>query len=543
MRGWFALLGLVLAGFASAEAVDAPHPAFPPVAIDGEWITVGGERFLVVGVGYEAGTRPGRLPYTRDFRPDLLRADFERIRAAGFNAMRTWAPLTDDELELAAEYGLWVIQGLWYDSEGDFADPRFQEQVLASVREEVKRGAKHPNILFYLIGNEPHADAVYEAGHDEMNAFYRRLIQAARECDPERLFSYANCIFTDSMAPTMWDLTAQNAYPYSPVTIEKVLGYRAYLRELKRKLAPGKPFIITEFGLSVSPTGDGRGYGGNTLEQQRDGMLALWDDVLSAGATGGCPFMWTDGWWKFRDENTHDDHAEEWYGFLATDDDFVGEPRPVYFALQDYQRAIRTLPIDGGRYADSVDIEIWSPTARRVEARLNDGDWFTLEHQGSWWRGAARLKDVPIGLHQLHTRMQTRDGDWASEKTAYINVVHKPDVDRADYAVSLVGLPEQATLGGPLEVVVEVLDADGRPVKGKAVQLGRFFHGGWDEHEDSGVTDEQGQSVFSVPMPVYAGMVSVAASVDGDKPARNATGWKQSTAERYVAYEHLELVK
>jgi hypothetical protein len=86
---------------------------FAEVGIEGDWLTVGGEKFLVVGLGYEIGCRPGRVPWDRDFRPDLLRADFMRIRAAGFNTLRTWSPMTDEELAVAAENGLWVIQGMW----------------------------------------------------------------------------------------------------------------------------------------------------------------------------------------------------------------------------------------------------------------------------------------------------------------------------------------------------------------------------------------------------------------------------------------------
>ena len=326
-------------------------PRFGEVGMQDGFLTVAGERFLVVGVGYEPGCRKGQLPWERKFEPDVLGADFARIRKAGFNTIRTWAPLLDEELELAAEYGLWAIPGIWFDPAGDFADPKFQDEQLRLIEREVGRMSKHPNVLCYLLLNEPHGHAVHSAGVSTVKAFYAKLREAARRADPKRLFSYSNCVATDFVKPDEWDFVAANVYPYSPVTIEKALGYRAYLEILRDRYAGGKPMLITEFGLSVSPRGDGRGYGGNSLEEQRDGVLRMWNDILNTGCAGGCVFMWTDGWWKYGDKDRHDDHAEEWYGLIETDSGRIGRPRPVYYALQDYNRAIRTEPRDGDAVA------------------------------------------------------------------------------------------------------------------------------------------------------------------------------------------------
>ena len=248
---WLLLAWACLVRGEGVRVHQASEQTFPPVGLDGDWLTVGGERFLVVGVGYEVGSRPGRVPWDRDFRPELLRRDFERIGAAGFNTIRTWNPLTDEELAIAAEHGLWVIQGLWYDTRADFSDPVFQKKTLAEVEKVVLRSSKHPNILFYLLGNEPHAHSVHKTGLDEVAAFCRKLVATAHRCDSKGPVSYSNCVITDFLVPDMWDLTAHNTYPYSPVTIDKALGYRAYIETIKERFAESKPLIITEFGLSV----------------------------------------------------------------------------------------------------------------------------------------------------------------------------------------------------------------------------------------------------------------------------------------------------
>ena len=516
---------------------------FGEVGMEGDWLTVGGEKFLVVGIGYEIGCRPGRVPWARDFQPDLLHADFKRIKAAGFNTLRTWAPMTDEELQVAAEYGLWVIQGIWYDSKGAFGDPAFQEKTLSFVREEITRSAKHPNILFYLVGNEPHGDAVYKAGREAVNDFYRKLVATSREADPQRLFTYANCVFADFMVPEMWDLTAHNAYPYSPVTIEKTLGYRGYLQTIKEQHAPGKPLVVTEFGLSVSEKGDGRGYGGNTLDVQRDGVVALWEDVLSVGAAGGCAFMWIDGWWKSGDENVHDNTSEEWYGLLGADDDPVGVPRPVYYALQEYNRAIRTLPVDGGVYEGRLPVEVWSPKGEVVEARIDEGEWIELDNERSWWRSELDLAPLSVGMHTVHTRMKRESGGWSSEKVCHIRVVGAGESDRVGLSVRFQDLPEQWEADTLMPVAVQVRDGAGAPVAGRQVSVSRFCHTGWSEYETSVKTDASGLATVDVPTHPHPGIISLAASVMSKTPDRNGTGWKQGPYKRHGDYRYVEVVQ
>lgn len=512
----------------------APEVRWAPVSITNGWFHVGGEKFLVVGVGYEIGARPGRLPWTHDHQPEILRADFERIVAAGFNTLRTWAPMTDAELEIAAEFGLWVLQGLWYDVAADFNDPAFREETLNRIAQEVTRSARHPNILGYLLGNEPHADAVWRAGRESVYDFHRQLVETARRCDPNRPLSYANCVATDFMIPDMWDFVAHNTYPYSPVTIEKALGYRGYLDWVQATLAKGKPLVVTEFGLSVSPTGDGRGYGGNTLEQQRDGVVALWHDILNAGCAGGCAFMWIDGWWKYRDEHTHDDHAEEWYGLLEADSDYVGKPRPVYHALREANRAIRTSPLDQAFSTGEIQVEVWAPASDAVEYRIDDGEWQPLRREGAWWwRASARVPADVLRWINLQTRSQ-QDGSWTvSVHPCRLRIGGLPRAD--PLGILFAEIPESVRAGSPLRLRVQVKSWGERfPIDGRMVRLAVFRHTGWYEWVEERATDADGFAAFEVNLPPEPGILSVAAALEYEA---------QESPRRAAAYRHVDITR
>jgi hypothetical protein len=260
--------------------------------------------------------------------------------------------------------------------------------------------------------------------------------------------------------------------------IEKTLGYRGYVEDVKRRLTKDKPLVVTEFGLSVSEKGDGRGYGGNTLEEQRDGVVALWDDVLSAGAAGGCAFMWIDGWWKSGDE-----------------------------------------------------------------ARLDDGACVALSNERPWWRLELDVSSLPTGMHVLHTRMKDEGGTWSSEKRANIRITGAGDADRDPLTVRFVSLPTSWRADKALPVTVVVRDGRGAPVVGRRVSVSRFVHTAWSEYETSVLTDSDGRVTVEVPTHPNAGIISIAASAEGELPERNETGWKQGPEKRYGVYRHLELVE
>ncbi len=111
--------------------------AVTDITVNGDWLLVDGEPFFVKAVGYEVGSRPGQTPWspTRDI--SLQRLDFERIKAAGFNTIRTWSPYSNQELQLAQEYGLMVIQGIWVDFNTFFSSDTAADEAVQDVKDMV----------------------------------------------------------------------------------------------------------------------------------------------------------------------------------------------------------------------------------------------------------------------------------------------------------------------------------------------------------------------------------------------------------------------
>ena len=141
------------------------------------------------------------------------------------------------------------------------------------------------------------------------------------------------------------------------------MGFKDYIKGLCELNGLNKPFITTEFGYSVSHKGYGR-YGGNTLRQQSEGVIANYRDLIDAGAVGMCPFYYADGWWKGGDKNSHGlDQPEEWFGFWGYSDlgDKYGSPRPVWFAMRDYMKGLIISPKNNTIYTGtSVPLELYN---------------------------------------------------------------------------------------------------------------------------------------------------------------------------------------
>ena len=128
----------------------------------------------------------------------------------------------------------------------------------------------------------------------------------------------------------------------------------------------GVPFVYTEFGSDAFNARTGREDG----EAQAELLYHQWREIYAqaagmgeqGNAIGGYVFQWSDGWWKYLQEenlDVHDTHAswpnggyvfdyvegrdnmnEEWFGITAKgpvkpDGDFDVFPRPAYYVLQE----------------------------------------------------------------------------------------------------------------------------------------------------------------------------------------------------------------
>jgi len=165
-------------------------------------------------------------------------------------------------------------------------------------------------------------------------------------------------------------------YIYNPVTVNYLHGYRDFVLYLQQLNTSDHPLIITEYGLSVSPTGPGNwDYGGNSLTQQQEGVLHMYKSLVDGGANGSCVFNYSDGWWKSGNEFVHNDAAEEWFGLVEYTSltDKQGQVRPVWKTVKDYQSAIITQPKSAEIYINKVPVEIYfNDTIKRIDVLLEN---------------------------------------------------------------------------------------------------------------------------------------------------------------------------
>jgi exo-beta-1,3-glucanase (GH17 family) len=337
------------------------------VQIIDDWYYIDGEKFFVKGIGYETHTRPGQVPWVYAFDANLIQFDLDRIKAAGFNTIRTWGALSEAELKLVEASGLKILFGIWIDPAGDFGNKSFANEAYRQVTNVLNYSARYKSIIGYLIMNEPQVQAIYDAGAQGLADLWQSIIDLIHTKHPGIPVSFSNTIIGDYINMEIFDFAGYNAYIYNPVTITHSHGYAGFLRFLKQQRAAKMPLIITEYGLSVSPGTPGKdyGYGGNSLEQQQTGALFMLRSLIDAGAQGNCVFQYHDGWWKGGNEYAHDSGPEEWFGLIGFSGlgDKYGTPRPVWAAYQKYNQAIITHPKNEAIYLNQIPVEFFTTPA------------------------------------------------------------------------------------------------------------------------------------------------------------------------------------
>ena len=310
------------------------------IKIKGDWFYLNGKRFFVNAVGY-SGWRPHQWPGTDKVNLKLVDLDFKRIKEAGFNTVRTWAALSEEELKLARKYNLFVIQGIWIDPNLNFSDPRATRIALNKVKNIVEYSKKYDNIIMYLVMTEPSQEAVLSAGIDKTLKFFKEIKQTIKAIDnkPVSMDSWIPLGFLDH---SFWDVVTFNAFMFTPESINRTIGFKNYVHWIKENLAKDKPLFIGETGgFSVSEKRlNDLNFGGNSEEEQARGDIESIQKAIAAGAAGVCTVSWIDTWHYPSNPNVHNNHPWEWNGILAIKDDtdLKGTPRKVYYDLSEFNR-------------------------------------------------------------------------------------------------------------------------------------------------------------------------------------------------------------
>ncbi|RLI00278.1 hypothetical protein DRO38_06800, partial [Candidatus Bathyarchaeota archaeon] len=271
--------------------------------------------------------------------------DFEWMKQANINTIRTYDWIPEEILANAAEYEIKVIEGIWIHTDGNFSDETFKNECKNHIAEVINRDKDKPCIIGWCIGNELNENAVEKVGKEETEKFLEELYNYAKSLDSNQnhFVTHANWPPLDSLDLSFFDVISFNVYSYWPPKVVSS-GYYGYLCYLKSKY-PDKPILITEFGYSTSPNGSGNcGYGRNSEEEQADCIKQRWNDIVRVGCLGGIVFEWNDEWWKNNctgdDKNSHNlNDPEEWFGVIAVNgtdpDNYTLRKKQAYYAIKE----------------------------------------------------------------------------------------------------------------------------------------------------------------------------------------------------------------
>lgn len=362
------LLGVLLVGTTLSGACSHLEPgstvvsaAETQVEIKDGWYYINGQKFFVNALGYEINARPGQHPYVKRWsQPELVKSDLAVIKEAGFNAIRTWSELSEEELEVAQESGLKVVLGIGINPEDDFSDPEVVERLMGIVKNVLAYSKNYDSVITYLIMNEPMPHHIKTVGAQATVDLWKKMRDLIHREHPGIPVTISgNSTVTEFVDMNVFDVYAYNSYDYDGFNYTH--GFANAARILPQLNGQGKPLLLTEFGMSVSRQGGESRYGGNTLMAQMEILPWYYRQLLDAGAAGACPFYYADGWWKGEEPGKHNDTPEEWFGFWGYRDaeDTVGYPRPVWHAMKEYNMALISSPKNQAFYRNEVPLEIF----------------------------------------------------------------------------------------------------------------------------------------------------------------------------------------
>jgi glycosyltransferase involved in cell wall biosynthesis len=298
------------------------------VAVDGKQFALAGERFAFRGVTY--GTfAPREADGARFPDRDRIKHDLAAMSDAGFTVLRTYTAPPDDLLELAGEFDLKVMAGVfWPDWRylvgASWSDVRrVAREARAEVRTQAQRLAGRDEVLAVSLGNEVPADVLRWYGTDRIAAALDDLVEVVRSIDDQLLVTYANYPTAEYLPLPGMDFLTFNVF------LEGEHDLRRYLTRLHH-LAGDRPLVLGEIGLHVEDV-----VGELAQAELVDAQLRV---AVERGVAGTCVFSWTDEW------QVGDVPVTAWRFGLTTAD---RAPRPALEVCRSWnERTVRDLDFD-----------------------------------------------------------------------------------------------------------------------------------------------------------------------------------------------------
>ena len=416
---------LIFAGFSQSKT---------KIEFKDNWYLLDGEKFFIKAIGYEIGARPGQHPYEDEKKDDLelMKFDLENIKKGGYNTIRTWSQYSEAQLKLVQESGLKLIMGLEINPESDYGDSQFINESKTALEKVLSYAKNYDCIITYLVINEPQTDHIHSVTGKAFVDLMKTLINLIHKNHPGIPVTLsANAMISDYMDESIFDVYAYNCYDHTEGQTA-TMGFKDYIKGLNELNGLDKPFITTEFGYSVSPSGGNGRYGSNTLEQQNDGLISNYRDLIDAGAVGMCPFYYADGWWKGGDKSDHSlEQPEEWFGFWGYSDlnDKFGSPRPVWFTMRDYMKGLVISPKNKSIHTNTtIPLELFNnEDIKKVIVKYRDKVIYSknISKEGYF---ADQLTIDPVGIEDMELAFEFYDEDDQIVKNESIHILASKSV-------------------------------------------------------------------------------------------------------------------
>ena len=423
----------------------------------GRVLTVDGEPFLVKGVNW--GYVPIGENYSYDFwgEPDAfieraLREEMPLLQAAGINAIRVYPGIPRKWVTwIHDNYGVYTVINPTLGRYGttvngrfvpvvDYSDPTMRQAILDEIRTLVAEYKDTPGLLMWFLGNENNYGLAWDSF--EIQALPKDQRDAAKARYLYSLVGEAVDVVhgLDSQHPVAFvngdlqylDLIKAEADNLDLLATNVYRGASA--RDLYQRVEDelGKAVLFAEFGADAYDAAAGRE---DHLTQARY-LRAQWQEVYEQTAgkgrvgncVGGMTFQWSDGWWKYKQEedlDVHNNNAswpndaypedyregfnnmnEEWFGITAkgprrADGTFPVFPRAGYYVLKD---AYRLDP-----YAETTTLETIRAHFDAIDVTSYDGDY-----RGSLAMGQLALMSR-VGLRDVRMELSSYYVDQRNE--------------------------------------------------------------------------------------------------------------------------------
>jgi hypothetical protein len=474
------------------------------IELKDNWYYLNGEKFFIKAIGYEIGARPGEHPYedAKKDHLDLMKFDLEVIREGGYNTIRTWSQFSEAQLKLVQESGLKLIMGIDINPHGDYGDPEFIKKCTSDLQKVMSYAENYDCIITYLVINEPQTDHIYKVTGKAFIDLMKTLIDIIHKGHPGVPVTLsANAMISDWMDESIFDVYAYNCYDHNEGQTA-TMGFKDYIKGLNELNGLDKPFITTEFGYSVSPSGGSGNYGSNTLQQQNDGLISNYRDLIDAGAVGMCPFYYADGWWKGGNKFEHNlNQPEEWFGFWGYSDlnDKYGSPRPVWFAMRNYMKALIISPKNISIHTSTkIPLELYNDKdVKKVVVKYLDKVLYTKNINKEGYFADEIIID-PVGIEDMELAFEFYDKNNRIIKNESINILaSKTSFDLPKLSIEVT--PDKDLNDGKIASIKTSIETNENFKLRGDLKVSYNTHLGWDRGEEASVSiqDKQNDKIIT----------------------------------------------